>query len=156
MIIVIFLITLFIQLLTLVVTFKKKESALQSFALFSIPINLLIILIFNFKIHHLLKNELGIPNTFFYIICFIVCLTFFLYFRKIIFKYSYWLIISAFVLWSLSGLLDLISDGKLLKIKLPVFYEDSAMFLGSAFWLAFYSQILYQLLIVSKPEALQK
>lgn len=121
---------------------NKSYSQYRKFLLTIFFLNLVLILIITFKLHHLLRTQFNIPNTVTYILGAIPFLILIVkHYSLLIAKESFLFVTSIFLL-AIAVIIDLLSDGKFLNIPNNDFIEEIFRIGGALVWFVFNS-VLY-------------
>ncbi|AFH50196.1 Hypothetical protein IALB_2493 [Ignavibacterium album JCM 16511] len=100
-------------------------------------VHLVLLFIVTFKLHHLLRDKLNIPNTITYIIGAIpFVVLFFKHKSELVIKETYLFLISVMFL-AVAVIIDLVSDGKILEIPDNDTIEEIFRIAGAVLWLMF-------------------
>ena len=133
-------------LIILLTLFRLKSENIRKemwgFLWSSFFLTLLLLLIFEFKPHHLLREKLGISNLITYLFYFVLFIIYLLKYFNIIIRINYFLIIIAFTFFGLANAVDLFSDGKLIVFNYSEIIEGTLHILGSVFWMMFFLDYL--------------
>lgn len=121
---------------------KKIQSADSKFLLSSFFLTLLFALIIEIKLHHILRNNLSIPNLITYLSYLIPVSVFFVKYIKLLHRFKYVLIIISLTFFGLAGTVDLLSDGKIIVFDHSELVEDIFHIFGTVFWLMFFSDYI--------------
>ena len=137
--IILLLIACFIILLTL---FKLRSKNIKrdewSFLLSSLFLTLFLAIIIEIKPHHMLRAQFNISNLIIYLFYFIIVISYFLRYMKLLFQHKYVLIVISYMLFGLANTFDLLSDGKIIELIHSEIIEDIFHILGIVFWLTFF------------------
>jgi hypothetical protein len=137
-----FYLILVIQLLLFVRGIIAKDYGHALFSFLSAGLTLMILGLIEYDIHHQMRSSYGIPNTVIYISGFFLIAVFIWSFKKLIMKYDYSLLLMGGALWSLSGLIDLLTDAGIITIIYNDIIESVLFITGTVFLLMFYVSIL--------------
>lgn len=122
---------------------KQRHNNLKkydlTFLLSSILVTVFLAFIFVIKPHHLLRIKLNISNFVIYIFYFVIVCAYLLRYKKILFRFKYYLIIISFTFLGLANAVDLLSDGRIFVISYNEIIEDIFHILGIVFWLLFFA-----------------
>ena len=104
----------------------------------SLIITLILIFIIVLKLHHYLRSEFDIPNTFIYLLVSFISILHFLYFRYEIIKTNFVLLILSIGFICCAVLLDLLTDGKIITVHGSDLIEELLRIAGTGLWMLYY------------------
>jgi hypothetical protein len=145
-----FYLILVVQLLLFVRGIIAKDFGLALFSFLSAGLTLMILGLIEYDIHHELRSSYGISNTVVYMSGFFIIAIFVWSFKKLIMKYDYSLLLMCGALWVLSGLIDLLTDGKIITIIYNDIIESVLFNAGNVFLLLFYIYMSVKIFSVRK------
>jgi hypothetical protein len=145
---------LLLQVLLIISSIIKKEKELIYFSIWSFTITAFIAGVIEFKIHHYLRLNYGIPNTLVYITGLLLFLLFVYYGRKILMQNYYYLLVFTFFAWGIAAAADLLSDPGYLPFSTDLI-EDIFTAAGGISMLLFYIFINHRYLLGYNKENLQ-
>lgn len=133
------LFTFTIVLLLFQFFYKRSEKKKYSLFLFSsILITFLFILLIIVKLHHLLREMFGIPNTLTYALISVPIVYHFYRFKSTIFNSNYLVLLISLGFIGVGLVIDLLTDGKIITFASSDFVEEIFRILGALFWLLYY------------------
>jgi hypothetical protein len=123
----------------------KKNLQVQKvkFLISSLVVTLILLLIIVIKLHHLLRSELGIPNTLTYFFVLIPFVFHFYNFRLDIIRTNFVLLLLSIGFISCAVLVDLLTDGKIIPLAESDLIEELLRITGTGLWMLYY--FLYSL-----------
>lgn len=125
------------------VLFRKSNSKNNlNYLISSIIITSIIILIIVLKLHHFLRDGIGISNTITYTASSIPFVYYFYRFRNYILTSKYFFLLLSIVFIGSGLLLDLLTDGKIISFTESDIVEEIFRILGAMFWMIYYSTYL--------------
>lgn len=133
------LFTFTIVLLLFQFFYKRSEKKKYLLFLFSsILITFLFILLIIVKLHHLLREMFGIPNTLTYALISVPIVYHLYRFKSTIFNSNYLVLLISLGFIGVGLVIDLLTDGKIITFASSDFVEEIFRILGALFWLLYY------------------
>jgi len=118
--------------------YKSRDGKTLRFLISSTLVTSLLLSIITLNLHHILRDELNIPNTVTYVLTAAPFIYHLYRFRTIILNTQYFLLTLSILLLGLALLLDLFTDGKIITFSSSDFIEEILRVLGALFWLLYY------------------
>lgn len=126
----------------LILLFNKPPEYFKGFIRIFLIVHLTIVFILIFKLHHLLRDYFGIPNTVTYLVSAIPFVLFFKrYSGHLLSGESIHLLISLILLGT-AVIIDLLTDGKIIAVQNNHLIEEIFRIAGAAVWFI-YNYLLY-------------
>lgn len=131
--------TLFIAaaIFPLLLITKSSLTQYRKFLFTILFVHLFLLCIVTFKLHHVLRDNFNLPNTFTYIIGAIPLIVLFAKYNSIMISKETLLFTASIILLAFAVIIDLLSDGKIWEIPDNDTIEEIFRITGAFLWLLF-------------------
>ena len=129
----------FLVILFRILKQRYKHTLELRYLISSLMLTLLLLSVIVFKVHHFLRENYNIPDTFTYLFVFIVFIFHTFKFRHLILNSNFILLVLSITFLVGAVFLDLLTDGRILEFYYSDLTEEIMRILGAAFWLSYYS-----------------
>lgn len=122
----------------------SENKSNRKYLISSLLITIILLLSLSIKIHHFLRDNFGIQNTFTYLILMIPFVLHFIKYRLLILNYNFVLLVFSAICLLIALITDLFTDAKIIQFESSDTIEEILRIMGAAFWFSYYLLYLFK------------